>query len=334
MARLLLAPAAVTLPLATGPGTEKGLDQELRTALFGARDRIYAILDGGRIEGLPERLEALDVPRLCLFSGQMVEDAGEMAPWLVELTPENPLLRRMLCDMPDDVAAVHGLMRRGPGIFLRTALPIKELRAHLRRFMRVKDANDGPFFFRFWEPEAAAAYFKSIANRPETVTRWMCPRDGTAPLEAIAIPTWIGGPALVCVTAQDLPGAPEPARGAFILTREDVAALRDVQWRRDRWSLMERLRTTFPERVKGLGTEATPIVEGMIDRMVALGFWRRDMLFTFCAWALHFGADVLERDPEGKLQKILALPAPVEDRFALIAERMETLEKSYFALLA
>ncbi len=331
MTRLVVAPAAVQLPLATGPGSDKALHSDLRAALFAERNRIYGILDGGRIDGLPEQLEALDLPRLSLFSGQMVEDAAEMAPWLVELTPDSPLLRRMLCDVPDDTAAVHGLMRRGPGIFLRTALPMDELRTHLRRFMRVNDVQDRPFFFRFWEPEAAAAYFQSIAGVPDTVIRWMCPRGETAPIEAIMIPTWIDGPALVCVTPQDLPDTAPPARGAFTLTSENLAAIREVQWRRDRWSVMERLRTTFPERVKELGADAATVTGDMIDRMVALGFWRRDMLFTFCAWALYFGADVMDRDPEGTLRKTLDLPIPVEDRFTLISERMDTLERDYFA---
>ncbi|WP_299692271.1 DUF4123 domain-containing protein [uncultured Tateyamaria sp.] len=318
------------LPLSTGPGVDKELGQRLEAVLFPDRATVFAILDGGRVPGLPEKLVAQGVLHVCLFSGDMAEDAGEAAPWLAQMQPDTPLLRQMFCDVPDDAAGVHGLMRAGAGIVIRSGLDMDTLRRHLRRFLRVEDSTGRTYFFRFWEPDAAAVYFRAIAPRADVAHRWMYPRDA-APLEAIVIPTWLDGVGLTQVCPGPVPDQTPELRGAFALAAEETDALRDLQWRRDKAQLAERLARTFPDAVDALADELPAVVSAMVDRMVGLGFWRRDMLFTFCAWAVHYGPDVLDSDPDGLIAAALARPDPVEDRFADVSARMKVLERDYLA---
>ncbi|QUJ78131.1 DUF4123 domain-containing protein [Sulfitobacter albidus] len=332
MSRLEISSEPVTLPLPAGPGVEKTLPPALEQVLFGECDTIFAVLDAGRIDGLRERLAALGVAHHSLFSERMTEEAGDSAPWLVAFDAKNPLLYRMLCDVEGDHAGVHGVLRRGAGILLRSELEIAVLRQHLRRFMRVKDAHERNFFFRFWEPEAAAVYFRTVAERSETVVRWMCPHGAPAGIDAFFFPVWLDGPELLCAVPVDLPDPPPPPRGRFALTEEEVEAFGALQWRRDRQALAERLAQTFPHKAKAAGDDLRPIVHETVDACVGAGFWRRDMLFTFCAWALHFGVDFIARDPKGEVARLMALPLSVEERFELITERMDTLERDHFAL--
>ena len=318
------------LPLGAGPGVERALPDPLRRRIFGDRDRIHAVLAGGRIPHLVERLEASGAPRTCLFGGGLADEAAEVAPWLVELTPDASLLRQMLCEVEGDAAAVHGFLSVGAGMLIRSDLEIDGLRVHLRRFLRVLDAQGRPFFFRFWEPESAAAYFAGLDDRPATVARWTRPTGGGT-VDAILLPVWDGTAALVEVRAGPDARAAAPSRGAFALTEADVAALAAVQWRRDLRGLVNRLRATFPAAAEAAGAGLPDLVAAVAVRLVQAGIARRDMLFTAGAWALHYGADVLERDPDGTLVRLLAAPGTAEDRFAAISDRMDVLERGYFA---
>ena len=330
MTQLDITHNTLDLPLSAGPGIDRQLGPALREALFEDDTTLFAVLDGSRIPGLTEKLVAQDLQHTCLFSGEMAQDAAETAPWLVEMHADAPLLRQMLCDVPDDWAGVHGFMRRGAGVLIRTRADMGALRRHLRRFLRVTDATDRAYFFRFWEPDAAAVYFRTIAARTDLALRWMCPRDAD-PIDALLLPTWLEGPGLVTIRPGPLPDPVPEVRGPFTLAAAEVEALRDLQWRRDKWQLEERLRRTFPDVANRLGSDLAPRVSAVVDRMVGLGFWRRDMLFTFCAWAAHYGADVLDRDPQGHIPAALAQDGSAEDRFALISARMDVLERDYFA---
>ena len=318
------------LPLGAGPGVDRDLTGPLRDAIFGADGRVHAVLAGGRIPHLVERLETMDPPRTCLFGGELAENAAELAPWLVELAPDAPLLRQMLCHVPGDAGSMHGFMSLGAGMLIRSDLETMALRAHLRRFLRVLDARGRPFFFRFWEPESAAAYFAGLSDRPATMARWMRPREGGA-VDAILLPVWDGGAALV--TARAGPGVREtaPETGAFALTAADVATLREVQWRHDLRRIADRLAETFPVAAGRAGAGMPDLVADVAARMSRAGFARRDMLFTACAWALHYGADFVDRDPNGALARSLAAPGTAEDRFVAMSARMDELERGYFA---
>ncbi len=318
------------LPLGAGPGVDRGLPDSLRRAIFGAGERVHAVMAGGRIPHLLERLEATDPPRVCLFGGELAETAADLAPWLVEFTPDAPLLRQMLCHVPGDLASVHGFMSLGSGMLIRSDLETMALRAHLRRFQRVLDNRGRPFFFRFWEPESAAAYFAGLADRPATVARWMHPRDGGV-LDAILLPVWDEGAALVTVQAGPDARVAAPEGGAFALTAQDVATLAQVQWRRDLRRIADRLVDTFPAMAARAGENLPYLVADTTARMSGAGFMRRDMLFTACAWALHYGVDFVHRDPDGELERLLAGSGTAEDRFVTISARMDLLERRYFA---
>lgn len=167
------ADAPMTLPLQLAqapmpaPGAQ-GIDT-LPTALTdtllpGANDamRLYAVFDGARVFGLPERLETSGLSWRCLFQGDTAREHGAAAPYLVELMPGNTLTRRLLrlpAPTPANATATRASWDEVPStaldaaLFLTSPVTIDGLRRHLRRFTMVRDAQTGQqVFFRFFDP--------------------------------------------------------------------------------------------------------------------------------------------------------------------------------------
>ena len=133
-------------------------DERMAEVLLGgaAQWLTYAILDGAKIDGLAERLETAELPHACLFANS--DDLGAVAPWLVQLDRDTPLVRQLFT-AGEGPRALWGA---DAGVFLRSALPLADLRAHLRRFTKVRaDAEAAPVFFRFWEPRVMARYVQA-----------------------------------------------------------------------------------------------------------------------------------------------------------------------------
>jgi len=71
---------------------------ELHDSLFGEGARgaqIYAILDGAKLEGLRELLEASKLDYACLFQGDAAIELGDVAPYIVRLEDGNRFTRRL-----------------------------------------------------------------------------------------------------------------------------------------------------------------------------------------------------------------------------------------------
>ena len=113
---------------------------------------VYAVLDAGRVFGLPERLETSGLEHSCLYE----DDAGleDVAPWLVSLQTDTSFCRSLF--MAGDAPGC--LWSREPGIFVRTTMPLARLRKHLRRFTRVMDETGRKRLFRFWDPRVIGRY--------------------------------------------------------------------------------------------------------------------------------------------------------------------------------
>lgn len=107
--------------------------------------RLFAILDGALIMGLPEILETSGLENDCLFSGETAEQIGDNSPWIVQLTPEAPLVRQLFTS--EDFAS--GYFETEPEIFIRSKATLAEMRAHFRKFTRLRDANGKWVFFAF-----------------------------------------------------------------------------------------------------------------------------------------------------------------------------------------
>ncbi|WP_179379172.1 DUF4123 domain-containing protein [Jannaschia marina] len=120
----------------------------MRPLLFGkTRGTTFAVLDGSLIDGLSEGLAASGLSHSCLFQGDARDEWGDKAPWLVQLDAGSDLTRGLLTD--DDTHWTWW----GPqtGLILRCALPLDDLKRHLRRYLRLQDAAGNWGFWRFWD---------------------------------------------------------------------------------------------------------------------------------------------------------------------------------------
>ncbi|KIT16881.1 hypothetical protein jaqu_13790 [Jannaschia aquimarina] len=117
-----------------------------------AEDHTYAVLDAARVFGLADRIAASGLDHACLFQGEAARVHADSAPYVVRLMPGNGFVRALFSAFPDD--DLHaGLWPSQPGIFVRTPLSLKGLRAQMRRFTMVRDSATGRrIYFRFYEP--------------------------------------------------------------------------------------------------------------------------------------------------------------------------------------
>lgn len=159
------------------PEGDSGLPTPIRTLLFDRSDAepdghsktsTFAVLDAAKLLGLPEILASSGLPHACLFRDPALEDYGDTAPWLVELEEDHRLTR----DLVTQSDAQWHLWGRDAGIFMRGAFTLADLRSHLRKFTKVRDDTGAWFFFRFWEPKSAEAYFSYLCDRPEKAALW------------------------------------------------------------------------------------------------------------------------------------------------------------------
>lgn len=298
--------------------------------LLAGAERVYVLLDANRIANLPTLLEASGLEHGCLFQGELVEEAGRAAPWLVALHPGDRLLTQLL-----DRASKPGAGKPGPhpyahltaepGIYFHSAMPLAALRQHLRRFLRVQAQDGRAFFFRFWEPKVAEVYFPGLADRPALLHRWFYSREGHA-IEAISVARLgeDGAPQLLRLTPEGLAPDLAPQPGAFTLSEGDVARLQALRLREDAAELARLLAETFPETATPLGAAGlAQFSETTMARMMQAGFRKKAHLMTLLSWELHFGPGFETRDPEGKLAALMAAPGPENERFAHLTARME-----------
>ena len=131
------------------------LPRPILQALFeDPKQQVFAVLDAARVFGLPERLSATGLPATCLFQGQALDDMGDVAPWLVQLDRNAPLLQALFSSDPKR-RHPGALWDTAPGICIAAPFDLARMRAHLRRFVRVRDETGHWFYLRFWQPEVA-----------------------------------------------------------------------------------------------------------------------------------------------------------------------------------
>ncbi len=299
----------------------------LHEPIFGGAANVYAVLDANRMPALPEVIEAAELQASCLFSGESAEH-GDAAPWLVRLHATDALTRHLFTDGDENDLAPWECWRARAGILIRANMPLDALRSHLRRFMRVQDSMGRPFFFRFWEPLTAPAYFSNLADRPDAIARWFRPRDG-GQIEAIFAPDATGDtPGLWRIAPRNLPDVPHIPQGAFTLSQSDVQVLAQFQTDRHLREMAALLISTFPEKLADVPpAEVQTLTRRCVSRMQDYGFSQRDNLFRLLAWELFFGPNFESRDPGGDLRKICASESDETEKYALLAARMESFEQ-------
>ena len=110
---------------------------------------VYALLDGGRDPRIRNFVIDTRAAAWCLYRGNPLPAAVEQAaPWLVRITPGMPWVEQLFA---------RG-WQQSWGVFLSTDAPSRELRRHLRRFLRVRSEDGRILAFRYYDPRVLRAY--------------------------------------------------------------------------------------------------------------------------------------------------------------------------------
>jgi hypothetical protein len=114
---------------------------------IGPAEPLYAVLDGARDSRIRGWVLDTRLPAWCLYRGELPPALENASPWLVRLVPGHPALDSFL-------------LRWGSawGILLACAAPSRELRRHLRRFLRVRTEEGRILAFRYYDPRVLRAY--------------------------------------------------------------------------------------------------------------------------------------------------------------------------------
>lgn len=116
--------------------------QKLKESLLGKRTKLYCILDGAAVKGLPQKLYETRPPNYPLIRGKLTPDMVHVAPYLVQLLPNGHFTNWLLDES----------FGKNWGIFVHCRFSITEMRRHFRGLMNVHDEDGKPMLFRFYDP--------------------------------------------------------------------------------------------------------------------------------------------------------------------------------------
>ncbi|MCX6630238.1 MAG: DUF4123 domain-containing protein [Candidatus Solibacter sp.] len=113
-----------------------------------ARMAVFAIVDGARDERIYAAVRGTFLFKDCLYSGDLPWQLQMTAPYLVQLEREDRFTRFLIGTGWGSSWAT----------FLRTETGIKQLRRHLREFLRVRDESGRRLIFRYYDPRVLRVY--------------------------------------------------------------------------------------------------------------------------------------------------------------------------------
>jgi hypothetical protein len=127
---------------------DAGFRDRVIAALLPSDDSsVWAILDCARDERIYPALRLSQLDFLCLFSGRLHRDVEAAAPHIVELSPGYRFTPKL----------IEMGWGQSWGVFVRIE-DGTNLRAHLRRFLRVRDESGRILLFRYYDPRVLRVY--------------------------------------------------------------------------------------------------------------------------------------------------------------------------------
>ena len=281
--------------------------------------RTYAVIDPTlhrKIVGLFD-LDNVDIPARSLFSGAAADEATEVAPYLVDLT--------VLADRPVPYFNRDFVQRhwgKGTGLILRTSAPFDVVRAHLRKFTKLRREADGKwYFFRFWDPRIAGTYFRTIRKNRPRVDQWF----GCGLIDGYIVDEDEGRR---MTTFRRVPTGDESNTrpGPVVLTDWELEPFRRAAHEKDLARIAADLKRDFGQELKAYSPETlTSLIRPILQDAETHGFRRREHLHVIAAWGLFFGANFVTKDPEDVLNRIWTSEAPEAQRFAQMKTRIAAL---------
>jgi hypothetical protein len=117
-------------------------------AVDDANDWVYAVLDGAQSSEVFVSLADSYTRHECLYEGVLHSSLRAVAPFLVRLRRGTPFTQWI----------IDKLITHNWGILLTSSANFKDLRSHLRRFLRVKKEDGSTMLFRWYDPRVIRFY--------------------------------------------------------------------------------------------------------------------------------------------------------------------------------
>ncbi|MFQ6550537.1 DUF4123 domain-containing protein [Aestuariibius sp. 2305UL40-4] len=295
----------------------KTVPDSLHPWIFGPQGGVgaaYALLDGSRMDGLPEYLDGVGADALCLWQGTAFDESAAAAPWLVRLEEGASLARAMF------TAASYGAgwtsWDQTACLVLRTEASLPELRAHLRRFGQLRESDGRVRMFRFADPAVMTPYLTRIADWPERLRTWFYPNEGHAIELILALRARTQAHAFTPTQAL---AYHESARISAALTERDRRVLKDAMVEITTRRMAEDLKRLFPAQ---LGERDLSTIEGSVARtfrrMERVGFRHAGNLFHLAAWDLLLVRGIADLYNDPQVEAALTSPVSEHEKMALL----------------
>lgn len=130
-------------------------EERLLDILRGRPVTLFAVLDAAREPRVPALLAASGEPHQSLYEGAKGDELADVAPYLVQLSKESPLLETLARDG----------WGRSWGVFIESDQPFKEVRRQLRRFLMVESEDGRELYFRFYDPRVLRVFLDACSPR-------------------------------------------------------------------------------------------------------------------------------------------------------------------------
>lgn len=187
---------------------------QLEDAIFGGDAQTYIVFDAATLPSF----HGDTGPDICCLFDQPEDEA--LSPFLLRAQEGNRILRTLFT-AGDDLWDAYG---SGAFVILRSHASLTALRAHLKKFLKIRDPQDKWFHLRFFEPLFFDAIMHELANDPARLPRWFELADEAR------IDGWITINAKNNTAKRYVPVYEKPAMPApFLLDEPYAAAMRAVQ---------------------------------------------------------------------------------------------------------
>lgn len=308
-------------PVAKPDKPQQEHSASLVDALFGAlkgelgdvEPSTFVVLDAAINTFLPEILEAQCDTFRSLYSGEAEQELSDTAPWLVQLKPDDQILK---CLFAQSSAPWH-FRGNGLGVIFRATATFDQMRNHLRKFLKIRKASNAWYFFRFWEPQTAVAYFAGLADESPEHNAW-ARIDDVKRVMSVLIPDEAS---LHEVRFSPVLDGTKP--GSFRLTQADVDRMGQVT----RWSALAALAGLGVQHgdpvPAGKESEVQPgiiFAELVRDRAVVLGLTSRTDHERLIRLSRLFGLNFYD-DPRLGCEELTHVQGASEKMYAILDRR-------------
>lgn len=114
----------------------------LLTLLYGAGERVFALLDAARDDRIPAVLQACDAEHASLYDGERAYHLRSVAPYIA-VVPRQSKLNKLL---------FREGWGKSWGVYLTAMSGLQDLRQHLQRFLTFPNASGQRYYYRFYDP--------------------------------------------------------------------------------------------------------------------------------------------------------------------------------------